>query len=539
MKYSAVELCKRQVEASVIKSSWDNEYKQVFDYCMPSRNGFNKADNNQRNNAEFQDNRENQYSSVGEQSCCDFVNTMQEVLCPPMADWISLEAGVNFAKEDRQQVNAELNKICEVANEYKNHSAFDMAFSEFCYDVFAGTGCLLVLPGTPTQPLLFKAIPIKEYSIEEGSNGEVCFVYRSFSMKRELLARQWPELKNYKPTKDEADKDIQLLEATYYDADKLVYYYCVINTTTKVMMLEKEYRTNPFVVLRWNKAAGEPYGRGCGLTALNDIKTLNLVKEYSLRNFAYNIPPLLVQEDGMIDVDSLELTPFSLNVVPNTQTSIVPLQLNTDHDIESYKVQELTMDIKRNTYGNTLPNEGARQLTATEILARQAEMRRSLNSVFGRLVAEFQLPLVRRIFDILIDVKIIKDPKQEFNALKINGLTFKVKVNTPIARQLMIGQAQAIVQSVTMLTQLDPTGAMLNSLLKVNKMGVKLMAMLGVPSEFINSEDEVESKQSEQAQQAQAMQQQAVQQNVDAENAMAVGASQAKALENPENNVAI
>jgi len=527
-QYTAHEINKRYTQASTIKLTWDNEYRQVFEFCMPARAGYQKASLGGSDNPEFQDRRANLYTSIGEQSASEFVNTMQEVLCPPMAKWISLEAGMRFKEEEREEVNLELDKLCELANEYKNASYFDMAFSEFCYDVFAGTGCMLVLPGNPRQPLTFKAIPLKEYCVTEGANGEVNAVYRKYEMSRELLGQQWIELKDKEYTEEELKKDIQLIECTYYDVDIDAYHYIVVDQASIEILVEREYKTNPFVVLRWNKCAGESYGRGVGITALNDIKTLNLIKEYSLRNFAYNIPPLLVQEDAMLDVEGLELTPFSLNVVPDTTSSIVPLQISTDHNVESYKIQELTMEIKRNTFGNTLPNEGSKQLTATEVNARQMEMRRNLNSVFGRLIVEFQLPLVKRIIDVLASTGIIK---KDFNISDIDGLVYKVKINTPIARQLQQGEAQSIIQSASLLLQLDPTGKMLTSSTKVNDMAVYLMNLLGVPPRFVNTKEETDANQQQQAQAQAQAQKQVVEQDVLATNAKDMGKAEANMAE--------
>lgn len=527
MKYSIEQLLESYSKANSIKSTWDSQYRDIFEYCMPARDGYQKAVQGEKIDQNFQDRRERLFSSLGEQSANEFVNTMQEVLCPPMSKWISVEAGRAFKEEDRGKINEQLDKLCELANEYKNNSYFDLAFTEFCFDVFAGTGCMLVLPGTPLNPIVFKAIPLREYCLEEGANGEVCKVFRAYSLRRELLSTQWKEVKKQKLTEEQAKKDANLIECTYYDNDLYIYHYVVIDRDTKEELVHREHQTNPFVVLRWNKCAGEPYGRGVGMTALNDIKTLNLIKEYSLRNFAFNIPPLLVQEDAMLDVESLTLTPFSLNVVPNTQTSIVPLQISTDHNIESYKVQDLTMEIKRNTYGNTLPNEGNRQITATEINQRTSELRRSLSSVFGRLIAEFQIPLVRRIFDILVDTKIVKE---QFEVKSIDGITFRVNINTPISRQLQSGEAQSIMAAVGTLLQIDPTGQTASSLLKLNEIGVHMMKLLGVPVRFINSLEQVETKQSQQAQQQAALQQGAIQADVDAANAKELGKAEAQVL---------
>lgn len=529
MIYNSLELCGRYEKANSIKTTWDTQYRQVFEYCMPARDGYAKATGSEKIDPNFQDRRANLYSSAGEQAANEFVNTMQEVLCPPQANWIDLEAGYKFKAEDRADINMELSKLAELANEYKNCSTFDMAFSEFCYDLFAGTACMSIMAGTPYNPLVFKAIPIREYCVEEGADGTVHSVYRKFTMTREQIGYMWRELAKKQFSKTDKEKDIELLECTYYDQDLDEYVYEVINYAAKETMLSKRFKSNPFIVLRWNKCAGEAYGRGCGLTALNDIKTLNLIKEYGLRALAFNLPPLLVQEDAMLDVESLELTPFSLNVVPDTKTSIVPLALGqTNPNIEQYKVQELQMEIKKNTYGNTLPNEGNRQLTATEINARQLEMRKSLSSVFGRLISEGQIPMVRRIFDVLISTKKVSE---EFDLTKINGIIYKVKINSPIIRQLKGQEAQAIAMSAQMLVQLDPTGQALATMMKVNEAAAHMLELMGVPLKFIMQPNESKAKEEQMAQAQAQAQQAAVATDVEAQNAMAMGKANANVAE--------
>jgi hypothetical protein len=135
---------------------------------------------------------------------------------------------------------------------------------------------------------------------------------------------------------------------------------------------------------------------------------------------------------------------------------------------------------------------------------------------------EFQLQLVRRIFDVLRETKKIN---KQFPILKINNIVYKVKVNTPIARALQVNESQSIMGGVSYLIQLDPTGQTLYKLLKVNKLGIHLLASMGLSPKFINTLAEVEEAEQGQAQAAMQAQQAAVQgqQAIDSNKAM-VGA---------------
>jgi len=532
MKLTASEVSNRYSNAYSIKSSWDTEYRDIFEYTMPARDGYQKAVAGESIDPNYQDRRENLFSSIGEQAANDFVNTMQEVLAPPMSKWIALEAGMRFEEEQRGKVNDELAKMTDHANEYKNNSAFDMAFSEFCYDLFAGTACLLVLPGTPRNPLLFKAIPTREYCIEEGVNAEVRGVFRKYELKRELLSAQWPELKGMEVAEDQKEDKVTIIESTWFDYDLNVYHYQVVDEKEKNELIHREYKTNPFIVLRWNKCAGEAYGRGPGMTAINDIKTLNLFKYYSMRVLAFAIPPLLAREDDMIDVDSFELAPLAINVVPDPHDSVVPMNFNTNVNLEQYKSAELEMQIKKDTYSSTLPNEGNRDLTATEVRQRIMEMRKSLNSVFGRLLAEFQIPLVRRIIDVLTDTNVMGEEfREKFDLDDIDGLKYKVNIVTPIGKLLKHEQAQAMLAAAATLMQFDPTGRLYDKWVKEEKMIPTFLKDTGLPADMVNTAEEAEKKAQGQAQSDQAQAQQAAQMDVEAANQKEMGKVVAQGME--------
>jgi hypothetical protein len=350
-----------------------------------------------------------------------------------------------------------------------------------------------------------------------------------------MLSYQWKEIKKTANSTEQDKKDVELLECTYLDIDRNIYVYSVVDFAAKALLLKKEYKTNPFQVLRWNKAPGELYGRGVGTTALNDITTLNLIKKYSLMALAYILPPLFMQEDGLINTDAVDLTPFAQNIVGSgvsVKDFIQPLNLGSHNiNLEQYKTLELQQEIRRNTYGNTLPNEGSKQLTATEVNSRLIELRRSLNAVFGRLI-RFQTGLVQRILDVLISASVIPagEAGAALDVARINGLIFRIKVNSPISRQLKAQEAQGIVLAAQVLSQLDPSGQMLASGMKVNEAKLYLLELWGVPKRFIYTLEEAMAIQQQMAAAQTQAQQNTAAMDVEAANAKELGKVQAALL---------
>lgn len=522
MKYNAVHLLQKFEKSKGHKHTWDDKYREIFDLVMPDRDNFYET-------SPADDKRIGLYTSTGEQSADRFVNRIQSLLTPIGANWIGLEAATQ--SENAEETNTELDKISEIANTFKDASNFDAIISEFYYDLVAGTACLLVLDGGERNPLNFKPIPINEFSIEEGVDGEVANVYREFSIRRELLQYQWVELENseFKSSEHDLDPMIELVECTYKDYETGKFEYRVIDKKENRFLVQRQYNTNPFIVLRWSKCAGEIYGRGLGWKVKHDLKTLNLATDYALKSVQFSVPTFLAQQDATIDYDDFLLEPGAINPVPSTANnnpSIVPLQMPLNADIQQFNIDTLKMEVKKTMLDNTLPPEAGPPKTATEIASRMQELNIDITSVFGRLISDFQRPVVKRIIDILQKYGYISE---DFDIGNIDGFGFKIKINTPLAKQQTQGEVQAIIGAVSAMAQLDPTGQIIGQTLKLDELLSYTMDQMGVPNRFINSPKEIEAKRTEMAKAQAQAEANAVQTDVAASNAKEQGKADAKA----------
>jgi hypothetical protein len=183
------------------------------------------------------------------------------------------------------------------------------------------------------------------------------------------------------------------------------------------------------------------------------------------------------------------------------------------------------MDIKKSMLDNTLPPDATAPRTATEIAQRTQELNTDITSVFGRLISDFQRPVVKRILDILQKYNYISP---EFDLDAIDGFGFKVKINTPLAKQQTQGEVQSILNTIGAIMQFDPSGQVLSQTVKLNEVLSYWIDQMGVPNRFINSPQEIAENQQKQALAQQQAQQQAMSNEVAMENAKAQGKEDAK-----------
>lgn len=470
-------------KAKTIKSSWINKYEETAKYIMPSKSNITKDKSYKEKDAQIM-------TSEAEQSANNFVNRMQQVITPIQTDFIDLKYNdvLNVEKASRD----ELGKISKIINIYKNASNFDLIISEFYYELILGTACILAQRGDFKTPLIFKTIPFKDYSFLEGANGLIDRVYRNITLKEKEINLLWTDAK-YTPTNTKEDKEINLLETVQYNYETKKWDYLIINLENKnnTLIVKREYLNNPFIILRWNKMAGELYGRGVGIIALPSVKSLNKILDYSLRLLAYSLPSLLVKDDGIINPETFRFTPGSLNFVESNLTSdpsITPLQFDTRNDITQYSIDNMTMTVKRIMYDNTIPDNGEAK-TATEVAKRIQELNVNLTSMFGRLINELIIPLTKRIVEILQNFNYIS---KDFDTTQIDNYIIQIQVNSPLALQNKQEELTKIVNTLQILLQFDPTGTAINKYLKINKIIPYMLKLSGIADEFINNDEEIE-----------------------------------------------
>lgn len=502
-----------------------NMYDEVFKFGMPNRYRLITETDTKGNK-----NREYIFSSCFEEACDEFVQRFQSLVCPVNTNWIDFEAGYMYEKDNANtdEANKNLAKIANILNVYKATSNFDTAFTEASYDLIAGTACLCLIEGTPDNPFRFSAIPFEEIFMAEGVDGSVDAYYRKLKLKNNLVKVQWQDAKfEYEEGKD--IEEAELLEATYYDYDDKLWRYVVIHK--EKFIVEREYKCSPFVDLRWAKCAGETYGRGCGLKAIADVKTLNRIKKYSLQALSFTIPTFTATTDAGYNPEKFELKPGAINPVPSNATAnptIRQLEVNPMPELANYNMEQLEMNIKKAMFASTIPNDPSPNMTATEINRRIQELDNSLSNSFGRLL-EFLYRLTRRMIEVAQHFGYIS-PDLDVNAF--NGYGFKVKINTQLANQQTQHEVMDILNSMQVMAQFDPNFQLVSKVVNIEELLPYVLDKMGVPNQFIRTADEVRQLQQQEAEAMAAQQQAMMAADVDASNAKEQGKADARIREN-------
>ena len=162
------------------------------------------------------------------------------------------------------------------------------------------------------------------------------------------------------------------------------------------------FETNPYIIFRWSVLSGEQYGRGPVLRALPDIKTANKVVELVLKNATIAVSGIWqADDDGVINLNNINLTPGAIIPKAVGSSGLTPLSSGADFDVSQIILKDLRERIRHALLADRLGLLSEKEMTATEIMARNSDMMRILGATYGRLLHEFIRPLTDRGLQIL------------------------------------------------------------------------------------------------------------------------------------------
>jgi hypothetical protein len=147
-------------------------------------------------------------------------------------------------------------------------------------------------------------------------------------------------------------------------------------------------------------------------------------------------------------------------------------------------------------------------MTATEVRARMELMQQILGPVVGRLQSEFLNPMVQRVFMLMFRSGMFLDPPE---SLMTGGSKLDVEYVSPLARAQKMEEVFAVERWVGQLAQMAQINPTVIDVVDFDRLGRMMAKRLGVPSEAIKSEEQIEQLKMERQQAQQQQQQQMAQ----------------------------
>ena len=477
------EILRRAEKAQRDKDLFESLYTDAYEFALPQRQLYGYYDGNSKGAKKMS----RVFDATAINSTQRFANRLQSGIFPPQRKWCRLEPGSDVSPEQKDQAQAIMDVYMEKMFTVIKQSNFDIAIGEFLLDMAVGTACMMIQPGDDVTPINFIPVPMFLVSYEEGANGQVDKIYRRMRMKAEAIQQQWKDsvfsdyltqMVDSKPT-----DEIDLMEATVYDAERGDWCYHVIEVKTKEEIVYRRMLSSPWVISRYSKVAGEVYGRGPLLTAMPDIKTLNKTLELLLKNASLAVAGVYTAaDDGVLNPQTVRIVPGA--VIPVARNggpqgeSLRALPRAGDFNVSQIVINDLRANIKRTLLDESLPPDNMSARSATEVVERMKELAQNLGSAFGRLINETMIPMVSRILQVMDERGLIDMP------LKVNGLEIKVSPVAPLAMAQNMEEINNIIQFMQITAPMGAEGALA---VKTGELIDYIGDKLGIPSAIRNT----------------------------------------------------
>lgn len=424
---SAQDIKKRFSVAAERREQWRSILADMYDFCIPNRETFNFHSAGQRKARHL-------FDSTAPESLQTFVSVVTSAMTPDHMEWMKYEAGSDVPESDKKKVNSLLEDATKTFFKHLSHSDFSSQVNLSHQDMAISTGALIVEEGDDiTEPLLkITAVPLSELYCEPTSMPRVHTFFRKHCIKAQEVEIKFPGAEiseklrhriNNAPT-----SDVDIIDGCQVFNFKDKTYHQVVIWDDEVIFHQSYADSPPGIVYRFSKIAGETYGRGPADMAMADIRTINVVKEYLLKNAALTLsPPMIGASDGVFNPHTARIHPGVVMAAQSTERPpLVPLQVGGDLRVGQFVIEDLQESIRKSFFADPLGDITDPVRSATENLIRQQEMLKKRGANFTRLFSEFVHPFVKRCTDILVS-------SGKIAPIKVDGRTVSLKMASPLA----------------------------------------------------------------------------------------------------------
>lgn len=304
---------------------------------------------------------------------------------------------------------------------------FLTALEEYMLDqgAFGISGILAEEQDDSEVPVVFRALDAKSTCIDEGANGFVNTIYieKAYTVRQlvekygfENVSRKWQVLYE----KGDCKTKVRVLQAIEprmerdpygFGVQNMPYASIHIDCQTEKIMKESGFSEMPAAVTRFWKAMGEKYGRSPGMNALPSILEANTLGEAYVMAVEKNLdPPLAVEDDSVMGNGVVDTSPGAITVVSRSgrignsnSKPIEPLFLVGELQTTLQRRAELGEIIKNHFFQDRLMDlNNEQRMTLGEANIRNSLRGMTLNTIYSRQMAELLVPLLERVFNVLL-----------------------------------------------------------------------------------------------------------------------------------------
>ena len=487
------------------RTNWDTLWEDVLTFVLPKKDDVWRA----RSAGEEKGERVFDSSPIHFNKL--LASALHSMLTNPSLQWFGLATGDPLL-DKRLPITGYLQKLVRQIHEILNNTNFQTEIHETYLDLGSiGTNVLFMHEDDETI-IRFKSSPIYAHQVKENNKGVIDTLFSERDMTSRQIIQEYgtealPVDNRHEILKD-PEKKFKVIHMILPNEDAnpnkktkgaRPYTSLHILEEFKHYLKTDGFHEFPASVPRWSKLTGEKYGRSPGMESIRDIRMLNAMMKVTIRAAQKAVdPPLMVPDESIFGPPNT--TPNGVNYYrAGTQDRIFPLDTGARPDIGIDMVNSVREQIKQAFFIDQLQLREGPQMTATEVQARTEQDLRLLGPILGRLHNELLQPMITRIMGIIKRKGLLPEGMPE----ELKDAPLQVFYTSQIAKAQKIAEAQnldRVLLQLTPMLQADPSALDVFNTEEVVRFSADSH---GLPTEMLNSREEVKEIREQRAQQQQ------------------------------------
>lgn len=494
-------ILRRFASLRAIRTDYEPVWDEITDFVLPSRGTYSQL----RSNTPAQIRGKRVLDITGIVSCRTLSARVVTEMTSQGERWFDFRM-MDPVLDQNENVRRFLYEVSEKAYGVLNTN-WRLPHIEVTTDWVAyGTACLFVNrvmdERTGAEELVFKAIPVSELFLAEDFKGNPDTVFRYFQLPLRQIAQEFGTDEFSRDLMQVLEKDpdclYEVIHAVYpsddydpgsYKKEKMKYKSCYVLRDKELLLSEGGFKEMPFIVFRFWKRTGEPYGGSPSWDALSDIRMINVMSETAIRSFQLEaFPPLIAASDGVIM--PLRTVPNGVNIggmSPDGRRLIEPLLTGGKTQLAFEVLEQRRQAIRNAFFVDPLINRENSIRTAAEVQKRAAEELNGISPFINRYEEEYLEKLLDHVLAFVLDTMYSKEEIPQ----EIRGQTTRIEYTGPLAkthRGRQLESTATFLQLIQSIAQSDPT---ILGVLKPENLVLMLTDLLGVPFQILKSQDEL------------------------------------------------
>ena len=498
------EILQKFERAKKLRQPWEKDWEEITRFILPRREDWQDTANRAKRIGT------NVYDGTAIGAASLMANGFVGYVMSPNVPWFRLGTehegimrvpGVREWLEDSEKT---------LYNDFRRSNLYEQAIEYFRDGCTIATATMYCDNRVGTNTIRFSTRHPKEIYIAEGEEETIDTWFRKFWITARAAEQKFGYDNLSQAVKNLCEKNpyemIPVVHAVFPREDRDVTKIDNKNKrfasvyveadADKSVLRESGYDQSPYLTWRWSTNSDELYARGPGHDVLVDVKKINHMSKGLMRLTQMATDPPLNVPDEMRN--RLQWEPGGRNFYSQPDMIIQPAQIGANFPVGFDREENLKRSIEQAYMVDffLMLQRAPQQMTATEVMERQAEKAAIMGPILGRLTTDFLNPLIQTAFRFAIEAGRIPVPPPE--VMEILQGEMKVEYIGPLAQaQKQFHTTHGIDHSLAALgpiAQFDPN--VLDNI-DFDVLAREAVEAHGIPQRAIRKEKEVAARREE------------------------------------------